>query len=170
VAPSVRGRPSPSLAGATRGVDGGEDGIDREAPMRHMALVVVLTLGVGVVAGAIGRPSLMAQSPPVTRTTLQQRDLDGIPGRELLMYRADFIPGGALGRHFHPGPELIYVLEGELTLEQDGHSPVTLKVGDSAHLAHKHIHKARNPSSTGPARVLVFLVGEKGQPIITLVH
>jgi quercetin dioxygenase-like cupin family protein len=85
------------------------------------------------------------------------------------MYRADFIPGGALGRHFHPGPELIYVLDGVLILEQDGHPPVTLKVGDTAYLPHKHIHKAQNASTTGPAKVLVFLVGEKGQPIITLV-
>jgi hypothetical protein len=45
---------------------------------------------------------------------------------------------------------------------------VTLKVGDSAHLPHKHIHKAKNASTTEQVKVLVFLVGEKGQPIITL--
>ncbi|MGH2600261.1 MAG: cupin domain-containing protein, partial [Dehalococcoidia bacterium] len=87
-----------------------------------------------------------------------------------LMYRADFVPGGVLGRHFHPGPELIYVLEGSLILEQDGHPPVTLKVGDSAHLPSKHIHKAQNASTTEQVKVLVFLVGEKGQPLITLVQ
>jgi quercetin dioxygenase-like cupin family protein len=65
---------------------------------------------------------------------------------------------------------LIYVLEGALTLEQDGHPPVTLKVGDTAYLPYKHIHKAQNASTTGPAKVLVFLVGDKGQPIITLVQ
>jgi quercetin dioxygenase-like cupin family protein len=120
--------------------------------------------------GAIGSQVLVAQSTPVTRTMLQQKDLEGVEGRELLMYRADFVPGGVLGRHFHPGPELIYVLQGALILEQDGHPPVTLKVGDSAHLAHKHIHKAKNASTTEQVKVLVFLVGEKGQPIITLVQ
>ncbi|MCI0546746.1 MAG: cupin domain-containing protein [Candidatus Rokubacteria bacterium] len=134
--------------------------------MKRMALVLALTVGVGV--GTIGNQMLLAQTP-VTRTILQQKDLEGAEGRELIMYRADFIPDGVLGRHFHPGPELIYVLEGALTLEQDGHPPVTLKAGDSAHLPHKHIHRAKNGSSTGPAKVLVFLVGEKGQPIITLV-
>ncbi len=137
--------------------------------MKRMAFGLVLTLAVGIAVGTIGNQILMAQSPPVTRTLLQQKDLEGAEGRELIMYRADFIPGGVLGRHFHPGPELIYVLEGALTLEQDGHPPVTLKVGDSAHLAHKHIHKAKNANTTGQAKVLVFLVGEKGQPIITLV-
>jgi quercetin dioxygenase-like cupin family protein len=137
--------------------------------MRSTPLVVAVTLTVGIAAGLLGSRALMAQSPPVTRTMLQQQELQGVEGRELMMYRADFIPGGALGRHFHPGPELIYVLEGALTLEQDGHPPVTLKVGDSAYLAHKHIHKAQNASTAAATKVLVFLVGEKGQPIITLV-
>jgi len=134
-----------------------------------MALVVALTLVSGTAVGMIGSQILSAQSPPVTRTIFQQKDLEGGEGRELIMYRPDFVPGGALGRHFHPGPELIYVLEGALILEQDGHPPVTLKVGDTAYLPHKHIHKAQNASTTGQAKALVFLVGEKGQPIITLV-
>jgi quercetin dioxygenase-like cupin family protein len=71
--------------------------------------------------GAIGSQVLVAQSTPVTRTMPQHKDLEGAEGRELLMYRADFVPGGVLGRHFHPGPELIYVLEGALVLEQKGH-------------------------------------------------
>ena len=137
--------------------------------MRRMAFVVALTLAVGTATGTIGNQILMAQSPPVARTIFQQKDLEGAEGREVIMYRADFVPGGALGRHFHPGPELIYVLEGALILEQDGHPPVTLKAGDTAYLPHKHIHKAQNASTTGQARALVFLVGEKGQPIITLV-
>src|SRR5262245_23922322 len=135
--------------------------------MRRMAFVVVLILAVGTVIGTIGNQILMAQSPPVTRTIFLQKDLEGAEGREIIMYRADFVPDGALGRHFHPGPELIYVLEGALILEQDGHPPVTLKVGDTAYLPHKHIHKAQNPSTTAPGKALVFLVGEKGQPIIT---
>jgi quercetin dioxygenase-like cupin family protein len=138
-------------------------------PMKHKARVVALILAVGTVVGIPGSRVLVAQPPPVTRTMLLQKDLEGAAGRELIMYRADFVPGGALGRHFHPGPELIYVLEGALILEQDGHPPVTLKAGDTAHLPHKHIHRAENPSTTGPTKVLVFLVGEKGQPIITLV-
>jgi quercetin dioxygenase-like cupin family protein len=132
-------------------------------------MVIVVALAVGTAVGTIGNQMLMAQSSPVTRTTFQQRDLEGAEGREIIMYRADFIPGGALGRHFHPGPELIYVLEGALILEQDGHPPQTLKAGDTAYLPHKHIHKAQNASATAPVKALVFLVGEKGQPIITLV-
>src|SRR5262245_5832118 len=138
--------------------------------MRRKAFLVALTLAGVTAIGTTGNQILRAQSPPVTRTIFQQKDLEGAEGRELLMYRADFIGGGALGRHFQTGPELIYVLEGTLILEQDGHPPVTLKVGDTAYLPHKHIHKAQNASPTGQAKALVFLVGEKGHPIITLMQ
>lgn len=121
----------------------------------------------GLAAVAIGTQVLMAQSGPITRTMLQQKDLEGVAGREVVMYRAEIAPGGAVGRHFHPGPELIYVLEGALMLEHDGHPPVTLKAGDSAHIAAKHVHNARNASTTQHVKAVVFLVGEKGQPLAT---
>lgn len=121
----------------------------------------------GLAAVAIGTEVLMAQSVPITRTMLQQKDLDGVAGREVVMYRAEIAPSGAVGRHFHPGPELIYVLEGALILEHDGHPPVTLKAGESTHIAAKHVHDARNASTTQPVKAVVFLVGEKGQPLAT---
>jgi quercetin dioxygenase-like cupin family protein len=107
----------------------------------------------------------MAQSTPVTRAILQQKDLEGAAGREVVMYRAAIAPGAAVGRHFHPGPELIYVLEGALILEHDGHPPVTLQAGESVHIPAKHIHNAKNASTTQQVKAVVFLVGEKGQPL-----
>jgi quercetin dioxygenase-like cupin family protein len=86
------------------------------------------------------------------------------------MYVVEFVPGGMAGRHDHPGPEVLYVLEGALTLEHDGPSPVTLKAGESAHIPAKHLHNAKHASATGPSKVLVFLVGEKGQPLATPVQ
>src|SRR5262245_28432289 len=138
--------------------------------MPRIAFALTSSLAVAVTAGLVAGQALMAQPSPVTRTILQQKDLEGAEGREVMMYRADFVPGGVLGRHFHPGPELLYVLEGLLILEQDGHPSVTLKAGESGYLPLKHIHKARNASNTDQVKVLVFLVGEKGQPIITLVQ
>jgi quercetin dioxygenase-like cupin family protein len=98
---------------------------------------------------------------------LQQKDLEGVAGREVVMYRAEIAPGGAVGKHFHSGPELIYVLEGALILEHDGHPPVTLKAGESTYIAAKHIHNARNASTSQQVKAVVFLVGEKGQPLAT---
>ena len=135
--------------------------------MKRMGGMLVLTLAVGIAVGIIGRHVLNAQPQPVTRTILQQRDLEGVAGKEVIMYRAEVVPGGAAGRHFHPGPELVYVLDGTLMLEPDGQPPMTLKAGESAYMPATHIHNAKNASATGPTKVLVFLVGEKGQPLAT---
>jgi quercetin dioxygenase-like cupin family protein len=81
------------------------------------------------------------------------------------MYVAELVPGGMAGRHDHPGPELLYVLEGALTLGPDGQSPVSLKAGESAHIPAQQLHNAKNASATGPSKVLVFLVGEEGHPL-----
>lgn len=138
--------------------------------MKRIAGLLGLTLAVGIAVGMLGSHVLNAQPQPVTRTILQQQDLEGAAGREVIMYRAEVIPGGAAGRHFHPGPEVLYVLEGALTLEPDGQPPMTLKAGESTHVPAKHIHNAKNTSATGATKVLVFLVGEKGQPLATPVQ
>jgi quercetin dioxygenase-like cupin family protein len=138
--------------------------------MKRIAGMLVLTLAVGIALGVIGNQTLIAQQAPVARTILQQKDLEGATGREVIMYRAELVPGGTAGRHYHPGPELLYVLEGTLILEHDGQQPVTLKAGESVHVPAKHIHNAKNDSNTAPTKVLVFLVGEKGQPLATPVQ
>lgn len=138
--------------------------------MKRMAFMLALTLAVGIAVGVIGNQVLIAQQAPVTRTILQQKDLEGVAGREVIMYRAELVSGGVAGKHYHPGPELVYVLEGALLLEPDGHPPMTLKAGESAHMPAKHIHNAKNASTTAPVKVIVFLVGEKGQPLATPVQ
>ena len=95
--------------------------------MKRTVMIVAATLVVGIAIGVITTQALMAQQAPVTRTTLQQKDIEGAPGKEVIMYVADIIPGGAAGRHFHPGPEVAYILEGSFVLEPEGKPPVTLK-------------------------------------------
>ena len=133
--------------------------------MKRTILVLAPVLALGLAAGTIGSRVLWAQSPPVARTILQQKELAEAEGKELVMYRVDIVPGGVVGKHFHPGPELVYVMEGALTIQHDGHPPVTLKAGDSAYIPGKHIHNAWNPSKTEQVKGMVFLVGDKGQPL-----
>src|SRR6266498_1359719 len=80
--------------------------------MKRIVMIVAATLVVGIAIGVITTRAPMAQQAPVTRTTLQQNDIEGAAGKEVIMYVADSIPGGVAGRHFHPGPEVAYVLEG----------------------------------------------------------
>jgi quercetin dioxygenase-like cupin family protein len=135
--------------------------------MNRTAALIALGLSLGVVLGTItGNPS-NAQPSPVTRTMLQQKDIEGMPGKEAIVYVADFTPAAASGRHFHPGPEVGYVLQGTLVIEPDGHAPLTLRPGESFHNPSRHVHNARNASPSDPAKVLVFLIGDKGQPLAT---
>ena len=71
-----------------------------------------------------------AQQPGFTRKLLQDHNLS-VPERHAVQALAEFVPGGAAGRHTHPGEELGYVVEGTLLLEVDGQPPRTLKAGDA---------------------------------------
>jgi quercetin dioxygenase-like cupin family protein len=137
--------------------------------MRKMLILVGAACVSGVVANAaIGGAT--AQAQPVKRTELQRVDVSEMEGREGVMYIAEIAPGAAAGRHFHPGPEYLYVLEGTMILEPDGQPPVTLRKGETGHQHARHLHNARNGSPSEPLRVLVFLLSEKGQPLATLVE
>jgi quercetin dioxygenase-like cupin family protein len=138
--------------------------------MHRTVGMLTIALVVGIAVGMVGNQLLSAQQAPLTRTILQQKDLEGVAGKEVIMYRVETIPGGVAGRHYHPGPELAYVLEGSLIFELDGQPPVTLKAGESVHVPAKHIHNAKNGSTTEPVKVIVFMVGEKGQPLATPVQ
>jgi quercetin dioxygenase-like cupin family protein len=135
--------------------------------MKRTVMLVAVTLVVGIALGMVTSQVLMAQQAPIKRTTLQQKDIEGVAGKEVIMYTAEVTPGGVAGRHFHPGPEVGYVLEGSLVLEPEGQPPMTLKKGESFHNPAKGVHNAKNGSATQPAKVLVVLIGEKGAPLST---
>jgi quercetin dioxygenase-like cupin family protein len=112
----------------------------------------------------------LAQTEEVTRTELQRVAVSDLPGREGVMYKGVFAPGGRAPKHTHPGDEFVYVLKGTLIVEPEGKAPVTLKAGDSFHQPKGVPHSARNGSTTEPAEVLVFMVIETGKPLATAVE
>ena len=93
-------------------------------------LTVAAGFAVAALAGTWGIQTLNAQQPGFTRVPLQDVALTA-PGRHAVQARADFVPGGAVGRHTHPGEEVSYVIEGTLQLEVDGQPPRTLKAGEA---------------------------------------
>ena len=130
------------------------------------------TVAISVIAAAVTGLGLMcatcqlgAQAPGFTRTSLQTQDLSA-PDRVAVVARAEFSPGGAAGKHTHPGEELGYILEGTLQLEIDGKPPLTLKAGDVFFVPAGVPHDGRNIGSV-PAKVLATYVVEKGKPVAT---
>jgi quercetin dioxygenase-like cupin family protein len=119
-----------------------------------------------VLCGVLGQDVSIAQDQPIKRTELIRADVADVAGKETVIYIADVMPGGEGARHTHYGDEFVYILEGSLTVTPDGKEPVTLKQGDTAHLAPADgIHAAKNGSTTEPAKVLVVLVVEKDKPL-----
>ena len=133
--------------------------------MRQKVTMITIALVIGIAAGMFGHQALLAGQASLTRTILQQKDLDGVAGKEVIMFRAETAPGGMSGRHSHAGPELLYVLEGSLTLEFDGRPPVPVRAGESYYNPAKNIHNVKNASATEPVKLIGFVVGEKGQPL-----
>ena len=132
--------------------------------MRTTRIMAVVAL---IVVGALPRHVAQAQQPGVRRTDLQRHDLS-VPGHEVIQARVEFDPGVAFGRHWHPGEEIVYVLEGSLEYQLDGKPPMTLKSGDALFIPARTIHAARNVGSGNGAELATYVV-EKGKPLITMV-
>lgn len=82
---------------------------------------------------------------------------------ELTAVRLDIGPGGETGRHMHPYPTLVYVLEGAIEVAMDGGMVHSYKAGDSFLMVVNSWTNAKN-KGTMPARALVVYVGVHGKP------
>jgi quercetin dioxygenase-like cupin family protein len=119
------------------------------------------------IAAALAAGALYAQAPGFKRIEVQDRDLSAA-GRHAVQVKAEFDPGGAVGRHTHPGEELSIVLQGQLLLEVDGQPARTVKAGESFFIPAGTVHAGKN---TGKGKAVVFAtyIVEKGKPVATAV-
>lgn len=135
--------------------------------MRNPKLSLAATVAVLVAVAAWGIQAPNAQQPGFKRIEVQDRDLS-IPGRHAVQARAEFEPGGAIGKHTHPGEELSIVLEGSLLLEVDGQPARTVKAGESFFVPAGVVHAGKNAGS-GKAVVFATYIVEKGKPVASMV-
>ena len=122
--------------------------------------VVRLIAAATLLAGAT---LLVAQQPGFTRKLLQDHDLSA-GERHGVQVLVEFVPGGAVGKHTHPGEELGYVLEGTLELNVVGQAPRTVKAGEAFFVPAGVVHEGKNVGSA-PAKVLATYIAEKGKPL-----
>ena len=88
--------------------------------------IVAFTLG-AVILVSIANLAFAQES--VTRTVILKQSLEADPTKEVTVFVFELKPGGRTGKHYHPGQEFIYVLEGEGRIEEAGKPPVDLKPG-----------------------------------------
>jgi len=125
--------------------------------MKNIKLTVVLLF--------LSTGTVMAQEAKVT--SLMSKDLTEIPGREVSMITVEYAPGGADPIHRHNAHAFVYVLEGSIVMQVKGGKEVTLTPGQTFYEGPDDVHiVGRNASSTKPAKFLVFLVKDKGAPVL----
>jgi quercetin dioxygenase-like cupin family protein len=120
-----------------------------------------LTLSLSLLGG-----TLLAQNIPVR--SLLSKDLAGAPGKEISMITVEYSPGESSPAHTHHAQAMVYVLEGSIVMQAKGKAAVTLASGQTWYEGPNDVHVvSRNASDSAPAKYLVFMVKDKGAPILT---
>jgi quercetin dioxygenase-like cupin family protein len=107
----------------------------------------------------------MAQEAKVT--PLMSKDLTENPGKEVLMITVEYAPGGSSPVHRHNAQAFVYVLDGSVVMQVKGGKQVTLTPGQTFYEGPDDVHVvSRNASGAKPAQFLVFLIKNKGTPVL----
>jgi len=108
---------------------------------------------------------LLAQEAKVTQ--LMSKDLTNLPGKEGLMITVEYPPGSSDPIHRHNAHAFVYVLEGTIVMQVRGGKEVTLTPGQTFYEGPDDVHiVGRNASKTKSAKFVVFLVKDKGAPVL----
>ena len=85
----------------------------------------------------------------------------------MIQNRVDIETAAPAIRHWHPGEEIIYVLEGKLEYEIDGEPGRIVSAGEALTVPAERVHSVRNIGD-GTATELATYVVEKDRPLLNL--
>ena len=109
--------------------------------------------------------TLAAQEAEVAQ--LLSKDLTNLPGKEGVMITVEYPPGSSDPIHRHNAHAFVYVLEGTIVMQVRGGKEVTLTPGQTFYEGPDDVHiVGRNASKTKQAKFVVFLVKDRGAPIV----
>jgi quercetin dioxygenase-like cupin family protein len=134
----------------------------RRAMVSWVALagpVWMLAMGLALNAGV---------SQNATVTPLMATALSHDESKELSMITVEYPPGGSTPAHTHHAQALLYVVEGSIVMQVRGGTAITLSQGQTWYEGPDDVHVvSRNASNSAPAKYVVFMVKDKGAPILT---
>lgn len=134
-----------------------------------MSALFLIFAGTSALAIAAGRDVNAPTSGPQV-TTILRTDVAGVNDKEWNLCTVELAPGAADARHFDPGVELVYVLDGAGRLEVEGEPFITLHSVAVAAVSPKQRHLLRNASQTQSLKVLFVLLREKAQSDLDLTN
>ena len=123
---------------------------------KKIILMVLFSLFAGTV---------VAQEAKVT--SLMSKDLKDFPGKEGLMIAVEYPPGATDPIHRHNAHAFVYVLEGSIVMQLKGGKEVTLTPGQTFYEGPDDVHiVGRSADKTKRAKFVVFLIKDKGAPVL----
>jgi len=133
--------------------------------VNRRASTLTIVFACGLILGSVATSKLAAQFRIGKNAQLAKDNLVGCAGKEISISLNEFGPGSS-GPHYHQGDSFTYVLEGSETYQLEGKPEVVVKAGDLLHEEPLKIHTVGN---SGPVRLLVIRVQDKGAPDIVRV-
>lgn len=128
--------------------------------MKHLKNQLITLLALVLIGMAIA-----ADNAPSARWVAKFENLTVPAGFTAMSVVVDFPPGSVFPLHSHGGPVVAMVIEGEITLIQNGVSKV-YKAGDSFNEPLGQIHEARNAGKVKAAVVATYLLPKGAKPDI----
>jgi quercetin dioxygenase-like cupin family protein len=137
--------------------------------MNHRTSKIVRISLVVAAIGLVGGLALNAQPPAAVKRNIVLKQDMTIPDREGVMALVEIPVGAQEGKHTHFAEVYAFVLEGSISLENEGNPTVTVKAGEVFHILPGKIHNATN-NGTVTAKLAAVFVAEKGKPLTTKVE
>lgn len=130
--------------------------------LKVSSLILALNLGIGL---CLISGTTTAQEAKVT--PLMSKDLKDFPGKEGQLIIVEYPIGAIDPIHRHNAHAFVYVLEGSIIMQLKGGKEVTLTPGQTFYEGPDDVHiVGRNADKTKPAKFLVFLIKNKGAPVL----
>ena len=134
--------------------------------MKNSKLLLILLF---LIAGKMmaQQPTIIRPAPEATVIPLMSKDLKEVPGKEVSMITVEYPPGSVDPIHRHNAHAFVYVLEGSIVMQVKGGKEVTLTSGETFYEGPDDVHLVgRSASNTEPAKFVVFLIKDKGAPVL----
>ena len=133
---------------------------------------LALALSAPIALAALTIPVAHADNPAddptagVSRTELQRLPAP-TPGFEIVQTRFEIPVGKESGRHHHPGPEVGYIVQGDVDMVFDDRPAQHLHSGDPFLIPAGVTHNARNVGSVRTLMLSTYVV-PADQPLVTM--
>jgi quercetin dioxygenase-like cupin family protein len=111
----------------------------------------------------LGATWFFGDRPALAGGALLKTDLAGIEDYDLRVWRNAFPAGSATDFHHHAGHEVVYVLDGRMTVRIEERE-VPLETGELVYVPAGTAMQLSNRSDAG-GEILIFMLAKKGEPL-----